>query len=62
MGLKFWTGLLSGADVAEEVVVTENMGLKPEASRGLVLPAESELLTGAVAVEVTGLEAVGVLI
>lgn len=65
MGLKFWAGgLLSGADVAEEVVVvTEKMGLNPEVSRGLVLLTDPELLAGAVAV--TGLEAeeaVGVLI
>lgn len=58
MGLKFWTGgLLSEADVAEEVVATEKMGLNPEASRGLVLLADSELLAGAAAVVVTGLEA-----
>lgn len=66
MGLKFWTGgLLSGVDVAEEVVVTAKMGLNPEASRGLVLLTDSELLAGAVTVAVTGLEdeeAVGVLI
>lgn len=67
MGLKVWTeGLLSGADMAEEeeVVLTEKMGLNPEASRGLVLLSDSELLTGAV-VAVTGLDAekaVGVLI
>lgn len=53
MGLKFWTGgLLSGVDVAEEVVVvTVKMGLNPEASRGLAL------LAGAVAVAVTVLDA-----
>lgn len=66
MGLKFWTGsLLSDADVADEVVVTEKMGLNPEASRGLALLTDSELLAGAVAAVVTGLEAeeaVGVLI
>lgn len=65
MGLKFWTGgLLSGVDVAEEVVVTAKMGLNPDARRGLVL-LDTELLAGAVAVAVTGLEAeeaVGVLI
>lgn len=65
VGLKFWTGLLSGADdvAAAEVVVvvTEKMGLKPEASRGLVLLAEP--LAGAVAAAETGSaaeEAVGV--
>lgn len=68
MGLKFWTGgLLSGADVAEEeeVAATEKMGLNPEASRGLALLTDSELLAGAVTVTVTGFdveEAVGVLI
>lgn len=57
MGLKFGTeGLLSGVGVAEEVVVvTAKMGLNPEASRGLVLLTDPELLAGAVAV--TGLEA-----
>lgn len=65
MGLKLWTeGLLSGVDVVEEVVgVTAKMGLKPEASRGLVLLTDPELLAGGVAV--TGLEtedAVAVLI
>lgn len=66
MGLKFWTGgLLSDADVADEVVVTEKMGLNPEASRGLTLLTDSELLAGVVTAVVTGLEAeeaVGVLI
>ncbi len=66
MGLKFWTGgLVSGVDVAEEVAVTAKMGLNPEASRGLVLLTDSELLAGAVTGAVTGLEdeeAVGVLI
>lgn len=57
--LKFWTeGLLSGGDVAEEVVVvTAKMGLNPEANRGLELPTAPELLEGAVAVVVTRLEA-----
>lgn len=59
MGLKFGTdGLLSGVGVAEEVVVvvvTAKMGLNPEASRGLVLLTDPELLAGAAAV--TGLEA-----
>lgn len=56
MGLKLWTeGLLSGVDVVEEVVgVTAKMGLKPEASRGLVLITDPELLAGGAAV--TGLE------
>lgn len=57
--------MLSDADVADEVVVTEKMGLNPEASRGLALLTDSELLAGAVAAVVTGLEAeeaVGVLI
>lgn len=71
MGLKLWTGgLLSGVDAAEEVVVTEKMGLNPEASRGLVLLMDAKLLAakllaGAAAVAVTGLEAeeaMGVLI
>lgn len=71
MGLKFWTaGLLSEGGTAEEeleegvvVVVTEKMGLNPEASRGLVvlvllvLMGVSELLDGAAAA-VTGLDAV----
>lgn len=59
MGLKFWTvGLLSGAGVAAEVVVvTEKMGLNPEASRGLVLLTDAELLAGAVTIAVTGFEA-----
>lgn len=66
MGLKFWTaGLLSRGGTAEEdVVVTEKMGLNPEASRGLVLLSDSELLAGAV-VAVIGLDAekaVGVLV
>lgn len=55
MGLKFWAGgLLSVAEVAAgvEVVVTEKIGLNPEASRGLVLPTDAELLAGAVAVAV----------
>lgn len=48
MGLKVWTGgLLSGTDVAG-VVVTEKMGLNPEAGRGFVLVTDSELLAGAV--------------
>lgn len=60
MGLKFWSGgLLCGADVAEEAVVTAKMGLNPEASRGFVLLSDSALLAGAAAVVVvTGLEAV----
>lgn len=65
MGLKFWTGLLSGVDVLEEVVVTAKMGLNPEASKGLVLLMDSELLAGVEAVAVIKLEdeeAVGVLI
>lgn len=67
MGVKFWTeGLLSGVDVAAEVVVaTSKMGLNPEANRGLVLLTDPELLAGAAAAAVTGLEAeeaVGVLI
>lgn len=54
MGLKFWTaGLFSGPDVAEEeeeeVAVTAKMGLNPDASRGLELPADAELLVGAAA-------------
>lgn len=58
MGLKSGTGgLFSGAVVAEEVVVTEKMGLNPEASRGLVLLTDAELLAGAVARAATGLEA-----
>lgn len=66
-GLKVWTaGLLSGVGVAEEVVVvTAKMGLNPEASRGLVLLTDPELLAGAgagagagaAAAAVTGLEA-----
>lgn len=59
MGLKLWTeGLLSGAAVAEElvvVVVTAKMGLNPEDSRGLALLTEPELLAGTPTV--TGLEA-----
>lgn len=57
MGLKFWTeGLLSGVDVADEVVVvTAKMGLNPEASRGLLLLTDPELLPGPAAE--TGLEA-----
>lgn len=68
MGLKVWAGgLLSGVDVTEEevVVMAAKMGLNPEDSRGLVLMPDPELLAGAVAVAVTGLEAeeaVGVLI
>lgn len=64
MGLKFWTeGLLSGVDVTEEeVVVTAKMGLKPEASRGLVLLTDPELRAGVVAVtRLEAEEAVGVL-
>ena len=59
MGLKFWTaGLLSGTGVeVEVVVVTEKMGLNPEASRGLVLLTDAKLLAGAVTIAVTGLEA-----
>ena len=57
--LKFWReGLLSGVDVAGEVVVvTAKMGLNPEANRGLVLPADPELLDGVVVVAVARLEA-----
>lgn len=46
MGLNVWTdGLISGVDIADEVVVgvTAKMGLKPEANRGLLL-TEEELL------------------
>lgn len=58
MGLKFCTGgLLSEAVVAEGVAVTAKMGLKPDASRGLVVLTDAELLAGA-AVAVMGLEAV----
>lgn len=57
MGLKVWTGLLSGAEVAEGVVVTAKMGLNPEASKGLLLLTDGELLLAGAAV-VTGLEAV----
>lgn len=47
-GLNFWTGaLLPEADVAEDVVVTEKMGLNPEPSSGLVLLTDTEMLTGA---------------
>lgn len=65
MGLKFWTeGLLSGVEVVDEVVgVTAKMGLNPEASRGLLLLTEPELLAGAAAeTGVEADEAVGVLI
>lgn len=59
MDLKFWTGglLLSAADVIDTVVVaTAKMGLNPEASKGLVLLADPEMLAETI-VEVTGLEA-----
>lgn len=61
MGVKFGTeGLLSVVDVTEQVVVaavTSKMGLNPEASRGFVLLTDPELLAGAEAAAVTGLEA-----
>lgn len=60
MGLKLWTGgLLSGVDAAAGVgvVVTEKMGLNPEASRGLVLLSEAKLLAGEGAAAETRLEA-----
>lgn len=57
MGLKFCRGgLLSEAVVAAGVAVTEKMGLKPDASRGLVVLTDAELLAGAAGAE-TGLEA-----
>lgn len=57
MGLKFCTGgLLSEAVVAAGVALTAKMGLKPDASRGLVVLTDAELLAGA-AVAVAGLEA-----
>lgn len=65
MGLKLWTeGLLSGVDVVEEVMgVTAKMGLNPEASRGLLLLTDPELLAGAAAVtRLEAEEAVGVMI
>lgn len=46
MGLKLWTGLQSGADVAEEEV-TAKMGLNPEARAGFVPATGSALLAGA---------------
>lgn len=51
--------MLSGVDVTEEeeVVVAAKMGLNPEDSRGLVLLPDTELLAGAAALAVTGLEA-----
>lgn len=64
MGLKFWTeGLLSEVGVEEVVVmVTAKMGLNPEASSGLLLQTEPEVLAGGVA-DVTELEeAAGALI
>lgn len=59
MGLKVGTvGLLSGVGVEEEVVVTAKIGLNPDASRGLVLLTDSELLAGVSAAVVTGFEVV----
>lgn len=57
MGLNVWTeGLISGLDIVEDVVVgvTEKMGLKPEANRGLLLAGAAPLLVEAAAD--TGLE------
>lgn len=59
MGLKFWTGgLLSEADVAEEVAVTAKIGLNPEANSGLVLLTDTEMLAGAAVTAVLELEEV----
>lgn len=52
MGLNVWTeGLISGVDMVEDVAVgvTAKMGLKSEASRGLLLTEAGPLLVEATA-------------
>lgn len=63
MGLKLGTGGLLPEDVAGEgVAVTAKMGLKPDASRGLVVLTDAELLAGAAVAVTEAAEAEGVLI
>lgn len=50
------------ATVVAEVVVTAKMGLKPDASRGLVLLTDSELLDGAVVPVIVFKEVVAMLV
>lgn len=63
MGLKVWTGLISGVDIVDEVAVgvTAKMGLNPEANRGLLL-TEAELLLVEATVEMGPEEEVWVLL